>query len=197
MKALNLEVFEVTQQQADAPILMLEAIAFEEAKLGAYDQGYQAGWDDAVQAQSTDQAQIGAELARNLKNLHLTMNDARSHVLTQMEPLLADIVARLLPEVARAALVPTILDSLRPLADRASDSPIEIIINPAAETAMVAVLAQSNSPAVRLTLEHNLGEGQAFIRLGQTETHIDLEGAVSQIALAVQGFFQLPERTQP
>lgn len=196
MKALNLEVFEVTQQQADAPILMLEAIAFEEAKLGAYDQGYQAGWDDAVQAQSTDQAQIGAELARNLKSLHLTMNDARSHVLAQMEPLLADIVARLLPEVARAALVPTILDSLRPLAEIASGSPIEIIINPAAETALVAVLAQSNSPAVRLTLEQNLGEGQAYIRLGQTETHIDLEGAVSQIALAVQGFFQLPERTQ-
>lgn len=197
MKALNLEVFEVTQQSAEVPVVMLEAIAFEEAKLGAYDQGYRAGWDDAVAAQSTDQAQITAELARNLKSLNFTYDDARNHVLAAMQPLLADIVGRLLPETARTTLAPIILERLRPLAEMASDSPVEIIINPASQTAVEAILAQPNGISARLTLEPSLGEGQAFLRLGQSETQIDLDGAISQISQALQGFFQLPERMQP
>jgi flagellar assembly protein FliH len=100
MKALNLEVFDIPQPQANTPVVMLEAIAFEEAKLSAYDQGYRAGWDDAVQAQSSDQAQISAELARNLKSLSFTFAEARGHVLAAMQPLLADIVARLLPTIS-------------------------------------------------------------------------------------------------
>lgn len=197
MKALNLEVFDVLDPQADTPAIVLEAIAFEEAKLGAYDTGYRAGWDDAVAAQSTDQAQIGAELARNLKTMNFTFDDARGHVLAAMEPLLADIVARLLPEIARDTLAPLILDSLRPLAEQAAQSPIEIIINPAAQAAVAAVLAQSDGPPARITLEPNLGAGQAFLRFGQNETQIDLDGAILQISTALQGFFQLPERTQP
>lgn len=195
MRSLNLEVFETAEPVPDAPFVTLEAIAFEEAKLAAYDQGYRAGWDDAVQAQMGDQAQISAELARNLKSLNLTFADARAHVLAAMEPLLADIAARLLPEMARDALGPIILQSLIPLGAQAAQSQVEIIINPSARAALEALLAQGASPPVTLTLEPSLGDGQAFLRLGQTETRIDLDGAIAEIATALQGFFQLPERS--
>lgn len=197
MKALNLEVFDVPQSQGETPVVVLESIAFEEAKLVAYDTGYRAGWDDAVAAQQSDQAQISAELARNLKSLGFTFSDARQHVLDAMEPLLQDIVARLLPPIARASLAPTILQSLRPLAERASDSPVEIVINPAARAAVDAVLASSNGPPALVVEEPSLGEGQAFLRLGQSETRIDLDGAITEISTALTHFFQLPERTEP
>ncbi len=196
MKALNLEVFDTPQPQGETPIVVLESIAFEEAKLGAYDTGYRAGWDDAVAAQAGDQAQISAELARNLKSLGFTFADARQHVLNAMEPLLQDIVARLLPAIARASLAPTILHALRPLADRASDSPVEIVINPAARMAVDAILAGSNGPPALVLEEPSLGEGQAFLRLGQSETRIDLDGAIVEISTALTNFFQLPERTE-
>jgi flagellar biosynthesis/type III secretory pathway protein FliH len=194
MKGLNLEVFDTPEPQGQTPTVVLESIAFEEAKLSAYDQGYRAGWEDAVSAQKSDQEQISAELARNLKSLGFTFADARQHVLAAMEPLLQDIVARLLPALAREALAPTVLHSLRPLAERASDSPVEIMINPAARAAVEAVLALSNGPPARLVEEPSLGEGQAFLRLGQSETRIDLDGAIAEIASAIANFFQLPER---
>jgi flagellar assembly protein FliH len=196
MRALNLEVFETTELAQQTPVVTLETIAFEEAKLAAYDQGYRAGWDDAVQAQMGDQAQISAELARNLKSLSLTFADARAHVLASMEPLLADIVARLLPEMARDTLGPIIMQTLRPMGEQAAQSPIEIIINPSARPALEALLAQGNSTPVTLTPEPSLGDGQAFCRLGESETRIDLDGAIAEIASALQGFFQLPERNQ-
>lgn len=195
MRSLNLEVFDAPDPHAQTPVVVLETIAFEEAKLAAYDQGYRAGWDDAVQAQHSDQTQISAELARNLKSLSFTFEDARQHVLAAMEPVLQDIVTRLLPAIARTALAPTILHSLRPLAERASDSPVEILINPIARLAVENLLAQSNGPPTHLIDEPSLGEGQAYLRLGQSETRIDLDSAIDDISTALTNFFQLPERT--
>lgn len=194
MKSLNLEVFDTPDPHAQAPVMVLETIAFEEAKLTAYDQGYRAGWDDAVQAQSSDQTQISAELARNLKSLSFTFADARQHVLDAMQPVLQDIVTRLLPVIARGALAPTILHSLRPLAERASDSPVEILINPTARLAVETLLAHSNGPPTHLIDEPSLGEGQAFLRLGQSETRIDLDAAIADISAALSSFFQSSER---
>ncbi len=197
MRSLNLEVFDAPDPTGPAPVVVLESIAFEEAKLQAYDQGYKAGWDDAAQAQQSDQSQISAELARNLKSLGFTFADARNHVLAAMNPVLQDIVARLLPAIARDALAPTILQALRPLAERASDSPIEILINPAARTAVEAVLLHSNGPPTHLVDEPSLGEGQAFLRLGQSETRIDLDGAIGDISAALTSFFQQSEGIDP
>jgi uncharacterized protein (DUF2384 family) len=38
----------------------------DEARLASYNQGYSAGWDDAVAAQTADQFWIRADLARHL-----------------------------------------------------------------------------------------------------------------------------------
>ena len=40
--------------------------AMDEARLASYNQGYSAGWDDAVAAQTADQFWIRADLARHL-----------------------------------------------------------------------------------------------------------------------------------
>lgn len=194
MKALNLEVFDTPQDQGQTPVVVLESIAFEEAKLGAYDQGYRAGWEDAVAAQQNDQTQISAELARNLKSFGFTLADARAHVLAAMQPLLEDITARLLPAIARESLAPMIVQHLRPLAERASDSPIEMLINPAVRPAIETMLSHTNGPPVHLIDEPSLGEGQAFLRLGQSETRVDLDGAIGEITQAIANYFQLPER---
>lgn len=193
MRSLQLEVFDMPEAAGGRQTLLLDNIALEEAKLAAYERGYRAGWDDAAQAQAADQTRIGAELARNLTALNFTYAEARAHVLAAMEPVLQDIVARLLPAIARPALAPTILHSLRPLAERASDSPIEVLINPAARPALDNLLAHANGPPLHLVEEPSLGEGQAFLRLGQSETRIDLDAAIAGIATALTEFFQTTE----
>jgi flagellar assembly protein FliH len=197
MKSLRLEVFDMPEAASHSQTMLVDNIALEEAKLTAYDKGYRAGWDDAAQSHESDQTRIGAELARNLTALGITYAEARTHVLAAMEPVLQDIVARLLPAIARAALAPTILHSLRPLAERASDSPIEIMINPAARPALDNLLLQSNGPPLAVVEEPSLGQGQAFLRLGQSETQIDLDMAIADITAALTAFFQTTESVAP
>jgi flagellar assembly protein FliH len=191
---LQLEVFESSDASTETPVMTLDTMAFEEAKLTAYDKGYRAGWDDAVQAQSDGQDAISAELARNLKTLGFTFQEARGHVLQSLRPLLHEMVARLLPEIARDTIAPIALQVLMPLADAAADAPMELVIHPSARVAITHLLAATDTLPLTLIDEPSLGEGQAFLRLSGSETQIDLDGAITDISAAIRNFYDLPER---
>ena len=108
MPALRLEVFDTAPAPDGSMQPLVEATAVAEAKVASFEQGYSAGWDDAVAAQQGDQTRIRADLARNLQSLSFTFQDARSHVLQAIRPLILEMVNRLLPEVARETLAPTL-----------------------------------------------------------------------------------------
>lgn len=192
---LKLEVFETAERPAGrADTVVLDTLALEEAKLAAYDKGYHAGWEDAVGAQSEDQTRIRADLARNLQALSFTYQEARQHVLRALTPLLVSIVERVLPQIARASLVPMILDILRPLADSVAEPPVTITLHPSARAAVEAVVLATAGLPVSIREEETLAEGTAFIRLGDAETQIDLDDAVRRIAQAVHDFFEMQRK---
>ena len=190
MSPLRLEVFEMASEP-ERTTIVTDLSAMEEARLAAYEQGFTAGWDDATTAQADSQTRLGAEIVKNLQELSFTYQEARSHVLRAIEPLLAQMAERVLPDMARAALAPMIVETLRPMADSLADIPVVLVINPAARPAVEALIEQAGALPLIIEDEPTLGEGQAQLRFGQTETRIDLDRAVTDIAAAVRGFFDL------
>ena len=112
----KLEVFDTDAGSGRSDMMVVQVSANEEAKLAAYETAYKAGWEDAASAQSEDQARIRADLARNLQQLSFTFQEARAHVLKAVEPLLEEMVNRLLPETARETLAPLVLEQVMPIA---------------------------------------------------------------------------------
>ena len=197
MTMLRLEVFE-TEIRGNVPdTVVLDTMALEEAKLGSYDAGYSAGWEDAAAAQTGEQFQIRADLARNLQSLGFTYQEARMHILRSIEPLLQEMVGRLLPELARETLAPIVLEVLMPMAEKLADAPVTLVLNPAARTAVEALLEQATGMPLTLIEEPSLGEGQVYLRMGGAEISVDLDRATAEITAAVRGFFDLPERKTP
>lgn len=192
--ALKLEVFALADKREAPSTVVMNTMALEEAKLASYDSGYLAGWEDAAAAQSEDQAKIGVDLARNLQSLSFTYQEARVHVLRAIEPLLQQMAGRLLPELARETLAPIVLEVLMPLANKMADTPITLVLNPAARAGVEALLEQASGMPLTLVEEPSLGEGQVYLRLGASETHIDLDRATAEIAAAVRGFFENPKK---
>lgn len=192
--ALKLEVFALAEKKDAPSTVVLDTMALEEAKLASYDSGYSAGWEDAAAAQSDDQARVGADLARNLQSLSFSYQEARIHVLRAIEPLLQMMVGRLLPELARATLAPIVLEVLMPLAEKMADAPITLVLNPSARAGVEALLEHATGIPLILVEEPSLGEGQVYLRLGASETHIDLDRATAEIATAVRGFFETPKK---
>lgn len=188
---LQLEVFENQDPGAASGTVVLDTSALEEARLASYDSGYAAGWEDATAAQSGDQSRVRADLARNLQTLSFTFQEARAHVLRGMQPLLEEVVGKLLPELARETLGGIVLDTLMPMAEDLADAPVTIVLNPAVRPAIEPLIAEATGLPLTIEEEASLGEGQVYLRFGTVETRVDLDRAVAEIAATLRGFFDL------
>lgn len=188
---LKLEVFGA--EAAPAETVVIQAADLEEARLASFEAGFTAGWDDAMAAQKEEQAGLTADLARNLQALSFTYHEARMHVLTALRPLFTALVARLLPGIARESLAPMVAEQLAAIAGGLAEAPVVLELNPAARPAVEALLESHAAPPFRIVEEPTLGEGQAYLRLDQVETLVDLDRAVAEIAAAVTGYFHPPE----
>ena len=195
--AVKLEVFHAEERATRTQTIVLDRLALEDEKLASYDSGYRAGWDDANAAQTEDQTRMRAELARNLQTLSFSYHEARSHILKAIEPLMLQVVGRLLPEIARETLAPFVLETLMPLAEGLGDAPVTLVLNPVSRAAVEALLEQATGLPITIQEEPTLGEGQVFIKLGLTEAQVDLDQATADIAAAVRGFFELPGKDRP
>ncbi len=191
MRALRLEVFDTSKAADGSPLPLVEATAAEEAKVAAFEQGYAAGWDDAAAAQQGDQSRISADLARNLQSLSFTFQDARSHVLQAIRPLMLEMINRLLPEVAHEALAPTVLEALTPIADEMSDAPMTLVLNPAVRSQVEDLVTKATGLPLVIEEEPSLSEGQVYIRFGTAEAKVDLDRVTADISAAVRAFFNL------
>lgn len=186
-RLLQLDVFDLPM--ADAGTSPIPAGDAEEARLAAYEQGYTAGWDDAVAAQDAETTRLRTELGRNLKAMAATFDEARSHVLRALEPLLRDMVSKVLPAVARQSLGAMVVEQLLPAARQMSETPAEVVAHPANRAAIERLVAEAGGMALTFREEPSLGEGQAYLRIGETELHVDLDATITAIGSAVAAFF--------
>ncbi len=196
MALLRLEVFETPGSGAQSTVVT-DLSALEEARLAAFEQGYSAGWEDAGSAQNDDQNRIRADLARNLQALSFTYHEARAHVVGALDPLLTDILDHLLPDLARPALAPIIRDLMLAAAKEMAGTPVTLVLNPAVHDAVASLLGSGISLPLQIIDEPTLSEGQAYLRLGDTETRIDTDRAVADIRHAIREFFALTKEGTP
>lgn len=191
---LKLELFDIGGPRLATEEARVTHAALEDARAASYETGYAAGWEDAVNAQTTEQTRTNQEVARNLQALAFTYHEARSHVLRTLEPLLRDMVAKVLPDMAREALGQFVLEALRPIAARLTDSPVTLTLNPASRAAVERHLAAESSLPLRILEEPSLGEGQVYLRFDDREQQVDLDGVITAIAGAVDSFFHFEQQ---
>jgi flagellar biosynthesis/type III secretory pathway protein FliH len=194
MGTLKLEVFEMPQTRGTGRTVVLEAAMVEEARLQAYDAGYAAGWEDATAATKDDQGRITAELANSLQQLAFTFQEARTHVLTSIQPVVTQLSIQLLPQLAQEILAPVVLETVMPLIDDLADTPIRVTLNPRARPSVERLLSQAAGLPLEIVEEPTLGEGQVYLRLAEGETRIDLDTAVQDIIRAVHDFFDYSQK---
>ena len=194
MPPLKLEVFESPTQRGKGQTVVMDSAAMEETRLQSFDSGYAAGWEDATAATQDDQARISSELANNLQHMAFTFQEARTHILRSVQPVLTQLCTQLLPPLAREVLAPVVLDTIMPLIDDLVDQPVHVMLNPAARPAVERLLSQAAGLPLAIVEEPTLGEGQVYLRLGEVEHRVDLDQAVSELTRAVHDFFEYSEK---
>lgn len=190
MPPLRLEVFDSEPGRPPiAPTGMPEDV--EEMRLAAFETGYKAGWDDAITAQSDADAQDRAQVAQAIQALSFTFHDARTHVLHALSPLIAEVAARLLPEIAHAALPHLVAEALAPYAELAAEAPVLVLAAPESCARIAGLVGPQPALPLRIEEMAGLSPGQVTLRLGETETRVDLDSALATIRTVLDDFFAL------
>lgn len=166
----------------------------EEQKLEAFENGYKAGWDDASASASDENARLAADLAGNLRDLAFTFEEARVHVLTGLEPVLREMLNRILPEVAKNTLPALVVERLEKAIDDNSARPVHLTVAPDCRAAVETMLPAECGFPIEVHEEETLTAGQAYLRLGKGEQQIDLTEAMQDIESLIADFFATTER---
>lgn len=191
----QLEAFDPAPVSDD--ILRLSMTEFEDARLAAFEQGYSAGWEDAIAAQDREILKLRADLGRNLQQMAFTYHEARVHILRTLQPLLQQIVTKVLPVIAQGSLGPILLEQLEPLAAALAEAPVTVAVNPASRRTVEALLSERLSLPLVYAEDNTLSEGQAELRMGETEARIDIDGVIAAIAGAMAAYFQIESEVPP
>lgn len=192
MSIFKLEEFS-TRIVSDDPKLS-SSTSLEEHRLEAFEQGYKAGWDDAAAAQSEDQARVAADFALNLQELSFTYHEARGHILTSLEPLLKEMVSKVLPSLAREALSQTILDEINSVAEIQTRAGIEVVISPANRVALEQLVEKQESLDITIIEEPSMADGLAYLRFADSEKQVDLDSVLTSFTQSVEGYFEQQEK---
>lgn len=165
--------------------------AGEEARLSAYDDGYAAGWEDALAARDDDTARLRDAAGQNLQTLGFSYQEARMHILQSLRPLLEAMVVRLLPRLAAEAMGPLVADVVMALATESADQPITLRLHPTTRTAVEGFLTPPPSLPLTLTEDASLTPGQVVLQAGPSGARVDIDGAIAEIAAALAAFYDL------
>ena len=180
--------------QAGATPLNLTDVSLEEERLAAFDKGYQAGWDDSVHAQAEDRRHITAEFAQNLRDINFTYEEVRGALLNGLQPLLQDIVAVVLPPLARHSLAPRIAAILHERLAQAAAQPIELRVSPDDYPSLTALLEEQTDADISIAEDPDVGPGQVQMRIGAEEQAIDMSAVIEGVQAALSGFFEENQR---
>lgn len=168
----------------------------EEQKLQAFEAGYQAGWDDAVKAQDEESLRISAAFGQNLQDISFTYYEAVAKLTSSFEPLMSEMVAKVLPALAGKTLALHVVEQVRQLVQISIERPVEIVVSPDNEDKVRKILKEALVEPFKIVSDPGLCDEQVFIRIGANEREIDLGSTIREVAKAIEAFFHEIEEHQ-
>jgi len=193
--ALRLEEF-ITLPGEDDAAASAGPEALEEARLAGYEQGFRAGWEDAVSAQKEAEAAARAELAAHMQELSFGYHEAQRHILAGIAPLLESLLVHVLPAIGRETLGLRLLETLVPLARDQADQPLRLCVHPGSRPHLDEVLATADAPPLVVVEDASLSPGAAVLGTGTAERLFDDDRLASTLATLVREHFAQPNREE-
>ena len=177
--ALKLEVFTTGAPEADTSILGAQEA--EKLRESAFEQGYGAGWQDALEHMRNEDAlrRIAAEEA--LQALSFSYTEAHQALLVGFRALTQAMLEQVLPEAARSALPAYLASELDALVARHTHIPLRILCAPAVQPALAQIVAACPFQQIELVPEPSYSEAQVSLCLGEQERVIDLDAVLARL----------------
>lgn len=176
---LQLEIFETAA--TDEPNAIFDARQVEKLRETAFEQGYAAGWQDALEQMRHEDAlrRIASEEA--LQAISFSYHEAQSALQPAFAALAQAMLETVMPEAARMAL-PAFLDSeLREIAARHTQCPVRLRCASSASATLAQIASSVPSLKIELVAEPSFTDAQITLSIGAQERDIDLDDVLVRL----------------
>ncbi len=164
--------------------------ALEDIKLESFERGYSAGWEDALKAQSGSRTEAANSFIAGLQDISFGYHEARAGLIKAMQPVLTDIMAKLLPEAAQATLGAQVIEQLTEMLRKSADQSVRIEATKENLDALEELVDGAIPPPFVCVPNSDLGPTQVVLQVGAEEREIDLDQVILGISAAMAGFLQ-------
>ncbi|MES0825728.1 ABC transporter ATP-binding protein [Ruegeria sp. SCP11] len=177
-----------TLQAGGGKLHLLDEDALEEQRLASFEQGYSAGWEDAVQAQEQSRGQVSAELAKSLEDMSFTYHEAITRMTLSLEPMFQSLVNAVLPETLERSFAVRLVEQMSDMASDQIGQPMQIFVPTGCAIEVEDMLPQDLSAPTRVIEEPSLGAGQARLQVGILQREVDCSGLLASVAGAFDAY---------
>lgn len=177
-----------TLQAESGKFQLLDEETLEEHRLAAFEQGYSAGWEDAVKAQEQSRGQISTELARSLEDMSFTYHEATNRMALSLEAMFQSLVNVVLPEALDRGFATRLAEQLTDMAREQIGQPVQILVPKGCAADVDALLPQKLSLPTRVIEDPSLEPGRAQLQVGTSQREVDCSGLLAAVAEAFDAY---------
>lgn len=161
----------------------------EDEKLQSFEDGYQAGWDDATKAQASLDTAVSSALAANLQDASFAYHEARGQLTKTVHEIMRGVVGAILPEIARQSLGAHIAQLVDAHTREAVAHKIQLRVAEVSRE-QVERLLPDTPVDYEVISDPCLAPDQATLQLDETEHAVDLGQVVKDVHAAVTEYFE-------
>ena len=177
-----------TAQAEGAPMRLLDEEALEEERLAAFEKGYGAGWEDALQAQGQGRAALTEELRAAFADLSFSYHEALTRMTLSLEPMFQSLVQAVLPQAIDQGFAARVVEQLCELAREQVAQPVHLVVPSGAAEEVSALLPDGIDPAPKVVEDPALQPRQARLQVGMARAEIDCTALLETIAAAFDAY---------
>lgn len=177
------------------PDPVLTDATLEEHQLEAFEQGYQAGWEDSAKAHAEDHTRVSNELTEALQQMSFTFVEAQTQVLQSLRPLFQQIAETVLPQLGDVSLPLLVSEQLSTLAAEHLGETLVVAVSEADRPSIEAVAKDFGGGTIQIKTKPALVRGQVEISNKTQERSIDLHQVIAELTDAIEAFGNETERT--
>ena len=183
-----------TLQAGGGQLHVLDEDALEEQRLASFEQGYSAGWEDAVEAQEQSRGHVSADLAKSLEDMSFTYHEVVSRMVQSLEPMFHSLTQAILPEALDHGFAPRLAEQLTDMAREQIGQPMQVFVPAGSAAEVEAMIPAELSSPVQVIEDPSLEAGQARLKVGISQREVDCSGLLAAIDEAFQAYvFQAKE----
>lgn len=177
-----------TLQAGGGKLHLLDEDGLEEQRLAAFEQGYAAGWEDAVQAQEQNRGRISTELAKSLEDMSFTYHEAITRMTLSLEPMFNSLMHTVLPETLERGHSTRLAEQLTDMAREQINEPMQIFVPEGQAAEVKEMLPEGMAETVQVIADPQIQPGQARLQVGISRREVDCSGLLTSIRAAFDAY---------